>query len=290
MRRVVLLMAAVGSALLMSPTSPGGGDPDPGRMQVTPAKPPTIRTRGSCQGKVLAVTGGSIEVRSFGNIGVGGAVASKTDRQGRTDIGNPVTVYDIDLNTGMAKEMMSGVTLRWTREQLAVTTALGQVTTIRRADRPPRRFPASAALAAGGYGGLGEAYAYRLSDVRVGDEVDLELRQVDGVWECTGICIRRRPGGRVPPSRVVTQFPALAWHERMNAEQDWEEKGIPLPAKFDPAKAIPKLPKESTYLTPSRSRSKSRRASGPAALLARGGRVALLPAPRCPVAPPSAML
>ena len=184
----------------------------------------------------MAVTGDSIEVRSFGNIGVGGAVASKTDRQGRTDTGNPVTVYDIDLNTMRATEVMSGVRLRWTREEIAVTTALGQVTTLRRADRPPRKFRASKTLASGGYGGFADSGMYRLADVRVGDEVDLEIQRVDGVWECTGVCIRRRPGGRVPPGREATsiQFPAVAWHERMNAEQDWEEKGIPLPDKFIP--------------------------------------------------------
>ncbi len=33
--------------------------------------------------------------------------------------------------------------------------------------------------------------------------------------------------------------PGSAWHERANAEQDWEEKGIPVPARFNPPPLIP---------------------------------------------------
>jgi hypothetical protein len=234
MKWTLLVAVAYAPAMLLPAISPAGGDSDPWLMQVASSEPQKGHTRGSCEGKVLSVTGGSIEVRSFGNILVGGAVPTKRDRQGETSIGNPITLYDLDLNTGIAREMMSGVMLRWAREEFTLTTAFGQTTTIRRADLPPRKFRVSEALAAGRYGGQSESQAYRLTDVRVGDEVDLELERLDGVWECTSIRIRRRPGGRIPPSREATsiQFPELAWHERMNAEQDWEEKGIPVPNKF----------------------------------------------------------
>jgi len=53
------------------------------------------------------------------------------------------------------------------------------------------------------------------------------------------VCIYRRPGGRVPPAPDESPDQAYRWHERMNADQDLEEKGIPLPSKYAPVKRVP---------------------------------------------------
>jgi hypothetical protein len=51
------------------------------------------------------------------------------------------------------------------------------------------------------------------------------------------ITIRRRPGGKIPPfygDPFVATSPELAFHLSYQAEQDWEEKGVPIPAKYLP--------------------------------------------------------
>jgi hypothetical protein len=78
---------------------------------------------------------------------------------------------------------------------------------------------------------------YLPSDVRVGDRVKINYCDDwrDGL--CFEITILRRPGGRVPPGYAQFVGPPetnIRHHEFMNALQDREEKGIPLPAKYDP--------------------------------------------------------
>jgi hypothetical protein len=116
--------------------------------------------------------------------------------------------------------------------------------------QPPKRFPVSTGLASGGPpGGFPSrpfnppytgSYTYRMADVRVGDRVAIEYYRVDGVDICAAIRIERRPDGRVPPApgdeppaNLRADLYHLYYprhHERCNAYQDWEEKGIPLPA------------------------------------------------------------
>lgn len=109
--------------------------------------------------------------------------------------------------------------------------------------QPPKTFPVSANLAAGGYCNFrGASHSYRLSDVRVGDGVSIEYMRVDGVDICQRICISGRPGGRVPIApgeRLDLPLTQYQWHRRCNAEQDWKERGIPLPDEYHPGGKLP---------------------------------------------------
>lgn len=111
--------------------------------------------------------------------------------------------------------------------------------------RPPKRFPVSAVLAAGGvpkdqrpspsrYGyPLFENEMYRLTDVKVGDWVCILYARVGGVEICDHIQIVKRPGGRIPPlPKGVKEISVIPYHDRMNAHWDLEDKGIPFPAWF----------------------------------------------------------
>lgn len=101
--------------------------------------------------------------------------------------------------------------------------------------QPPKTFRVSEALAAGKFdSGGGSAFSYRLSDVRVGDRVCIWYNRVDGVDICERISIDRRPGGRIPPAPGQRSEDPIQWHEWMNAQQDFEEKGIPIPDKYLP--------------------------------------------------------
>ena len=98
----------------------------------------------------------------------------------------------------------------------------------------PRQFVASARLAAGGPRRSTVPY-HHLSDVKVGDYVEISLKRSDGVDICDAIEIERRPGGKIPPAQYppnMTRPPAGWPHETRQAHWDWEEKGIPIPAQF----------------------------------------------------------
>lgn len=72
---------------------------------------------------------------------------------------------------------------------------------------------------------------YVPQDVRVGDRVAIRYADDGTRITCYQIVIQRRPGGRVPPGFD----PTLSYSphsELMNAYQDWEEKGIAIPAKY----------------------------------------------------------
>jgi len=123
----------------------------------------------------------------------------------------------------------------YTRNAITVTDRDGEVRVIRRADVPHRRFPLSKSLAHGGTGDsrrFESCTAYRTADLRVGDEVDIDLE-----WEvdrkvCARILIERRPGGRVPPA--THEHVSETWprhHELRNVQQDWEA-GIPIPEAY----------------------------------------------------------
>jgi hypothetical protein len=80
-------------------------------------------------------------------------------------------------------------------------------------------------------GGRGLDDLYLLKDVRVGDRVGITCAEDGRTAICQQITIYRRPGGRVPPG--YSSGP-LRYHERMNAYQDHEEKGIAIPEKYQP--------------------------------------------------------
>lgn len=73
---------------------------------------------------------------------------------------------------------------------------------------------------------------YTLSDVRIGDRVRVDYFRRNGIEECYEILILRRPGGRIPRQPSPFADTRCYWSERMQVYQDWEEKGIPPPAKY----------------------------------------------------------
>jgi hypothetical protein len=79
-------------------------------------------------------------------------------------------------------------------------------------------------------GGHVNGSVYLPKDVRVGDRVAIMYADDGTRVECYEISILRRPGGRVPPGYVSGFF--LQHHERMQAYQDWEEKGVAIPEKY----------------------------------------------------------
>jgi len=85
---------------------------------------------------------------------------------------------------------------------------------------------------------------YRLSDVKIGDWLIITYSRVDGIDTCDHICIRKRPGGRVPPLPDGVERPDIdiRYHEWMNAYWDLEDKGIPYPKKFGPMRRWPIAP------------------------------------------------
>ncbi len=142
--------------------------------------------------------------------------------------------------------------------------------TVQYADEKPKCFAASDALAAGKcpkeprpIPGRQQPYfvqpsmMYRLTDVVVGDWVDICYSSVDGVITCDHICIKKRPGGLVPPlpeeaealrmrrplaPGVPLKNPHIAYHEWTNAYWDLEDRDIAYPEKFGRDRRFPVAP------------------------------------------------
>ncbi len=82
------------------------------------------------------------------------------------------------------------------------------------------------------------AGTYRLTDLKVGDSALIETAVTgDKRQFCFQIIITRRPGRTIPPmpGDRFAKRPATAHlqsHVRYQAEQDWEEKGIPIPDEY----------------------------------------------------------
>ena len=212
-------------AVMMPPNLPAAPPP----REAPPAAPPKWQFH-SPAGEVTAVDDRSITVRgfSFRRSGVTANWASDLLCTEMVESGNPVVVEFPD-------QTLLCNRFHITRTRLTLTLLTGEDMPIRREDQPARRFPVDPASPAGGFRAEADR-SYRLADVRVGDEVSLSNKLVDGVWVCREILIRRRPGGRVPPMPGEGPNPrAGPYHERMNAYQDYEDFGTPLPAKYDPA-------------------------------------------------------
>jgi hypothetical protein len=156
--------------------------------------------------------------------------------------------------------------------------------TIQGPGEKPKKFPVSETLAAGKIpmkarpipGRERQPYSvtaadmYRLTDVKVGDRVDIKYSSLSGVITCDHICIKKRPGGRVPPLpeeaealRKPTPVPGLVdqkvidarhirYDEWVNAYWDLEDKGIPYPEKFGDFRRWPEapMPREVRITTP----------------------------------------
>lgn len=108
------------------------------------------------------------------------------------------------------------------------------------------KFPVCPELVAGEVLALeGDLYPpYPFADVRAGDLIGIHAASRDMVYE---INIFRRPGGRLAPPSVAPRGKkvkynvelglfagAHPYHEWINAFQDYEERGIPLPPKMRP--------------------------------------------------------
>lgn len=96
-----------------------------------------------------------------------------------------------------------------------------------------KKFLLDKELAKGGYlktasGG----WTYRITDVRVGDRVEIEYDRRDGIDICKKIRIDRRPNGLVPPAPGEKPDEFRKWHEEKNADQDWEVSRMPYPRKY----------------------------------------------------------
>lgn len=197
-----------------------------------PVAPQTEYPLGQFSGKVVAVDERAVTVRGFAGVGVDGG---------------PEAQYEVDPARGRSVTTGPAVRVRFpdravtciraecTRDRLTLTLADGRVEVHLRADQPLRKFPAAGPLAEGRYVRTGlAARTYRLADVRAGDEVSITCERVDGVDHCATIQIERRPGGRVPVAPGQKPGDRDVWHEQANAYQDFEERGIPLPEKYDP--------------------------------------------------------
>jgi hypothetical protein len=184
-------------------------------------------------GVVTEVSANSITIQGFVSR-IGGIQSSqKTERNASIFRGNPLTIM-------INGRMIKGITAVSTWETLTVTAASGEVTTFRRIDQPLLRFEACEELAAGKYLAvlnnreIPYTDTYRLADVRVGDVVIIASRRENGIAVCKTIRIMRRPGGQIPPTPVEPPDPRHKHHEMRQAEQDLEEKGIPIPDRFLP--------------------------------------------------------
>jgi hypothetical protein len=94
--------------------------------------------------------------------------------------------------------------------------------------KKPLGLKAGGAVAAGKPVGFG----YRLTDLQVGDVVFIQSGLApNGDVYCQEIWIQRRPKGKIPPV-PGEPFSESGTHLRYQAEQDWEEKGTPIPKSY----------------------------------------------------------
>jgi hypothetical protein len=195
---------------------------------ITPAKAVVPLTMTSFDGVVTGVDDRSVSLRGFGARVLNAQAGGASETGAETWVAGPAMVVSLP------RRDVPCVRASFTRETMVLTSRDGTVTTYHRSDEPVRRFPVDAMLARGGFhADLLPGGTYRLSDVRVGDEVSILLgrERQDGI--CYSISIRRRPRGHVPPAPGEGPDPRLGpYHERRNAEQDYEYLGIPLPDRF----------------------------------------------------------
>ena len=100
-------------------------------------------------------------------------------------------------------------------------------------------YPTPAVLGTGQPMTPDENRTYELGEVRVGDEVEVVYLLRGGRNVCFQILINRRPGGTIPPLPADLPKNGMSGnrkprHERLQAYQDLEEKGIPIPDKHLP--------------------------------------------------------
>jgi hypothetical protein len=158
-----------------------------------------------------------------------GTLGPKHDIKGKVRPGNR------GVDSGPGCDFIA-ITAVWSREVITITHPDGTVTVLRRADEPPRKFAVEWSYSVGVVpDDLSTPNTYRLSDLRVGDEVCLRFRHDLGNGAPNivhGIMIERRPGGTIPPAPGERTDAVYKHHEVMQAYQDCAEKGTPIPWKF----------------------------------------------------------
>lgn len=187
--------------------------------------PQVIRPGGGFSGRVVAVDEDSIRIQGI-EAEFRGVTSYTTERGCVTCFGKPVTLVT-------PTRTVAGARVVGTREGYTVIGLTGAQVIIRESDQPARSFTFSQELAAGGAPeGLWAADSYRVRDVKVGDRI--AIRYLAGDKEvCTQIRIVERPGGRVPASPGdAGDAQGIKYHERQNAENDWQYEGIPIPDRF----------------------------------------------------------
>lgn len=98
-----------------------------------------------------------------------------------------------------------------------------------------KRISAVETTVGGDADGDGELETHRIIDLKVGDVVTIDTWEgADGSEWPTRLLITRRPGGKIPPLHGESVLPGEKPnnHLHLQAEQDWEEKGTPIPKKY----------------------------------------------------------
>ncbi len=239
MWRVSLICCVVATALLAMPAAPV----EPRQPAVVDGLPPQPEPKAECSlphsGRVVGVTDRTITLQCLDLI-VANPERCVTGRTHSIHVGKDVRFCQWKTPGGLTATVATGQAVIVSREDVHVISLDGRITVLNRSAQPPRKFELSNQLASGGDArDRGECYAYKASDVRIGDEVDVVGEFVDGKWRCAAIRITRRSGGQVPPSQLAhtTKRP---WHFTANAWQAWEEHGIPLPEFNPPPHAKPR--------------------------------------------------
>lgn len=230
MRPPLCLVAGLLLAILAGfgpATAPPAVAPPPREVVATPPRRPIEYLAGV----VTAVDAGSITVRGFPIVELSGPTRGGANLTGsvRWHAGNLIRV-------GFPDRDLTCIRVEITPATLTLTHLNGDVEVLYRAAQPARRFPVDPVLAAGGFDRRElPGFTYRPADVRVGDEVSIRCRPVGDEDVCRAICIRRRPGGRVPVAPGQQPEDRDPYHEGAQAYQDYEELGVPLPERYDPA-------------------------------------------------------
>jgi hypothetical protein len=155
-------------------------------------------------------------------------------RAGAVETGNPFPTFNV-----LVLSRLQWLAPRVEAIDQSCTATVVEVTVdsiLVREDRPGRlrRFVVSATLAAGDYPRSPIlSQRYKLSDVNVGDIVNIDYNRINGMDICWAVGVRRRPGGRIPHGHYPPDSLYLP-HEQAQALQDFEEHGIPLPEKYRP--------------------------------------------------------
>jgi hypothetical protein len=215
----------------------GAADPPPG-----PAPGPVLVRPFTFTGTVVAVEPDAVTVRGFDlelrGRGRGVKVFQTDDGQAWVSEGEHTVLFFDRGPLGEGTRTLRVARSEQTKDRVTLFPAAGgDPVVLELTDQPARRFPVRGPLAAGGYPEKElPGNTYRLADLAVGDRVGVTGKLLGEAAFAESLSIHRRPGGRVPPAPAdLAKAPPLNqpyYHEMQNAEQDWEDHGIPLPKGY----------------------------------------------------------